>query len=284
MRKLILLSTLVAALGPGAAAASAAKPTYYLSLGDSLAAGYNKDAAGVTRYNGADYTRRVFKQAARKTKGLRLADFSCPGESTQSMQADRGCPLPRSAADDRAQLKRAVSFLKAHKGRVKYVTLSIGANNFTKCLPGGQLDLGCITAGEQQLRTDLPKIDKALRKAAGPKTRIAHLLLYNPYLSFYLQEDKRSYAQLSDALLKKVNQDIRDAGKPYGLRFADGYGAFEAGDFTTPGSWNGQAVPRNVQRACELSQNCLPAPQGNIHPTSAGYAALAKAFVRALRL
>ena len=50
MRRLIILAAMaVAAVAPASASAHAS--SYYLSLGDSLAAGYNKDAKGVTRYS-----------------------------------------------------------------------------------------------------------------------------------------------------------------------------------------------------------------------------------------
>src|SRR6478672_989395 len=74
MRKLPLLTLmlLVAAIGPGAAAASAASKSYDLSLGDSLATGYQKTATGAVVYSKSDYTHLLYKRAAKSTKHLKL--------------------------------------------------------------------------------------------------------------------------------------------------------------------------------------------------------------------
>jgi lysophospholipase L1-like esterase len=286
MRKLPLLTLmlLVAAIGPGAAAASAASNSYDLSLGDSLAAGYQKDATGSVVYSKSDYTHLLFKRAAKSTKHLKLVALGCPGEDTTTFQAG-GCPSPRTPADKTSQLKRAVKFLKQHKGQVKFVTVAIGANNFTKCTPGGAVDLTCVSKGQAALKKDLPVIFRALRKAAGKKTKIAELALYNPYLQFYLRgESYRSLALAADGLLQGVNKDIRAAAKPSKILVADGYKAFDSGDLSTTTLFNGQTVPTAVAKVCTFTQMCLPAPQGNIHPTNAGYQALYTAFRKALKL
>src|SRR4051794_8565690 len=133
MRKILLFLLAAAVLAVPSTADAAKKPRYLLSLGDSLGAGYNKDASGVTRDNGADYSPLPAAKPRKPTSRLRLVNLSCPGESTPSFQRDRGCPLPRVTADDRSQLSRAVEFLKAHRGQVKAVTLSLSSNNFTFC-------------------------------------------------------------------------------------------------------------------------------------------------------
>ncbi|MEA2292982.1 MAG: hypothetical protein QOE86_621 [Solirubrobacteraceae bacterium] len=290
MRKLplFLLMLLVAAIGPGAAAANAAQKktttSYYLSLGDSLATGYQKDATGAVVYSKSDYTHRLFNTARKSTPKLKLQALGCPGEDTTTFQAG-GCPVVRKPADATSQLKRAVAFLKAHKGHVKYVTLAIGANNFTKCTPNGAVDLTCVSAGQATLKQDLPKIFAALRKAAGKNVPIAELALYNPYLQFYLRgTDSRSLALASDGLAQAVNTDIRAAAKGSKLLIADGYKAFDSGNLATTTTFDGQSVPTAVAEVCTFTQMCLPAPQGNIHPTTAGYKALYKAFLKAFKL
>jgi hypothetical protein len=65
---------------------------------------------------------------------------------------------------------------------------------------------------------------------------------------------------------------------------ADGYGAFDSGNFAMTGTYNGQSVPQNVENVCTFTQQCLAAPQGNIHPTDPGYALLGKAFKKVLGL
>src|SRR5690349_4287893 len=100
----IMLAVLAtAALAPGAATAHAATPkkskartAYYVSLGDSLSTGYQKDAAGNVVYDTRhDYTALAFKQARKHYRKLRLKRFGCAGEDTTTFQQG-GCPLART--------------------------------------------------------------------------------------------------------------------------------------------------------------------------------------------
>src|SRR4051794_29345932 len=102
MRKTISITLVVlaalAALAPTAgAAAKKPRTTYYLSLGDSLAAGYYKDPGNVVRYSAVDYTHLLYAKARKKDRHLKLATMGCPGESTATFQQNLGCPGPRSA-------------------------------------------------------------------------------------------------------------------------------------------------------------------------------------------
>ena len=92
----LALSGLVAAAWlalPGAAQASvvpsAAKPTYYVSVGDSYSVGYQPGVGATTGYTG---------YVAKKTH-LTLANFGCGGATTTSIIDTVGCPdvLPHTA-------------------------------------------------------------------------------------------------------------------------------------------------------------------------------------------
>src|SRR5215213_7354755 len=82
-RRLILVAVAICALAvPGAAqAAKASKPTYYVSLGDSYASGYQPQR-GNTR-DGFAY--QLVGKARKRGYDLKLANFGCAGETSESI-------------------------------------------------------------------------------------------------------------------------------------------------------------------------------------------------------
>lgn len=68
---------------PASADARKAKPTYYVALGDSWAAGCVPDAAsGFTacpRGGPAGYVPAIHRSLRARNRGLRLKNFGCPG-------------------------------------------------------------------------------------------------------------------------------------------------------------------------------------------------------------
>jgi hypothetical protein len=269
-RPLLPVLALVVGLGLVAGAPARAKTMYAVSLGDSLATGFELGANGTAVSSPLDYTQRVFARARTRFPGLKQRRFGCVGEDTTTFRFG-SCAGARSEPQRLAQLKRAVMFLQSHRGRVAYVTLSLGAENFTPCITSAGMDAACVTDGQRRLTRDLPPIHRTLRRAAGPRTPIAQLLFYDPYVTFALDPgpDAHRRAAAASAVVRTLNLAIVDAGRAARLRYADGYTAFGAGDVT---------------RACRLTQQCLPPPQANWHPTDAGYAALARAFIRTLGL
>ena len=59
---------------------------------------------------------------------LKLVKLGCPGETTSTMINGGICHY-----DGGSQLKAAVAFLHAHRGRVLLVTIDIGANDPEHC-------------------------------------------------------------------------------------------------------------------------------------------------------
>src|SRR6516165_6933939 len=106
-----LLSVLTVGLGAPPPAAAAHAPTYYVSLGDSYAAGYQPGKGATPGY--ATYV-------AQHT-GLKLANFGCPGATTTSLLTTVGCPvvLPGTAGagglayPTTTQMAAATAFLAA---------------------------------------------------------------------------------------------------------------------------------------------------------------------------
>jgi lysophospholipase L1-like esterase len=284
----------------GAASAAdqhAAKPTYYLALGDSLSRGVQPataplpagDTLGESIATDQGYADDIEAHYAPAFHGtLRLEKLGCPGETTTSMLTGAGspCSYPQGS-----QLAAAVAFLKAHRGEVGLVTLDIGANNVDGCVSDGTISATCVADGVADAQHDLPLILSALRQADGPHTLIVGMNLYDPFLADYLAGTTtggttagETAATESVTLAEQFNRLIASADAAYGARTADVQDAFSTADFTDTADLAGfGSVPLNVDRICAWTWVCAPAPVGpNIHANATGYQVIAAAFERAI--
>jgi len=273
MKVAALLAALVVLALP--ASASAALPRLYLSLGDSLAAGYLSPGQP---YSSQGYADQLF--ALKKTAGANLAlkKLGCPGETTSQMIGGGGhCPYARGS-----QLNDAVAFLKKYGKRVAFVTVDIGANDMLRCNP---TDAACTSAALNAVKTNFPRIVRALRKAAGPDVRlkIASMTYYAPGLALWLTGavGRAQATAYVSSFIAPANASMRSIYSGLGVRTADVAGAFSLTDFTTTTELPGVGtVPINVAKTCTLTSMCT---RQDIHPNAQGYGVIARAFAAALR-
>jgi lysophospholipase L1-like esterase len=155
-----------------AARAEASKATYYLSVGDSLAQGFqpiggphtNSPASGYAQ----GYAEHLWKLARRQFTQLRLEKLGCGVESTATMVANSRCAYPEGS-----QLDAAIAFLDAHRGDVAFITVTLGANDlFVDCN-------GSTACAAQQVGVNLPLILRTLR-AHAPGVPIVGMNYYRP--------------------------------------------------------------------------------------------------------
>jgi lysophospholipase L1-like esterase len=283
----------IAALAP--AAAQAAKPKYYLALGDSLSVGVQPNSAGMSVETQHGYTNQLFAMKRRSIPGLRLYKLGCGGEDTASMLGTGPKTFCQYTGDHRigyskrrrgSQIAAAEKFLREHRGQVAFVTIDIGANDVDGCATGGAVNVACLNAGIASIKNNIPKISKRLRAAAGRSVTIVGMTLYDPFLALYFDPNTRGIAVASPGLAKQVNQSITNGHKRNGVtRVADVSKAFST-DVTTPVTYSGpltnnqpQQVPRNVERICQYTWMCVPRPVGpNIHANATGYGVIANTF------
>lgn len=282
-RAIALISALILTLATGSSVFAAPGSSddhakrYYVSVGDSLAASVQPigDPADLYRTN-EGYAEQLLELASSRWPKLSLVKLGCPGETTQTMLAGGLCEYPHGS-----QLDEAVAFLRAHRQFVAFVTIDIGANDFTCQQPE------CIPAGVARIQQNLPRILAALREAAGPDVPIVGMTLYNPFLATWLLGvEGQAFAQLSAELYLLINGVFRATFETGGALVADVDGAFSSDDFTTivelPGAGE---VPLNVARICQWTWVCAPPPLGpDNHANSAGYAVIAATFASVLGL
>jgi lysophospholipase L1-like esterase len=273
---LVLATAGTAVAAPGSSVDHA--KLYYVSVGDSLAAGVQPigDASDLYRTD-EGYAEQLLQIARAKSPKLSLVKLGCPGETTTTMIGGGICTYPHGS-----QLDEAIAFLRAHQALVAFVTIDIGANDFP-CQAAE-----CVPAGVTAIQNNLPPILAALRDAAGPNVPIVGMTLYNPFLAAWLLgPDGQAYAQFSATeLMGPVNGLLRGLFEGAGVGVADIESAFSSNDFDTlvelPGAGT---VPLNVARICMWTWVCAPAPYGpDNHANTAGYGAIAGAFAVTLGL
>jgi lysophospholipase L1-like esterase len=264
----------VTSAGPHAPA-SQPPPAYYLALGDSLSQGVQPDAAGAsveTRYGYAD---QLYAALRPSHPTLELVKLGCPGETTSTMINGGICHYPGGS-----QLKAAVAFLRAYRGRVLLVTIDIGANDPEHC--GSQTSLSrlasCATTGIPAAVTHLTTIMAALKAAAGPGVRIVGMNYYLPALAEWRDGlPGHVVAWAAERLAATYNDLLDRAYATYGARVANVFGAFDTADFTEQGT-----TPRNVALLCQWTWACAAPPRGpNQHANQAGYQVMARALQQA---
>jgi len=281
MKRFVVLFALVALVAlavAGGRASAASKATYYLSLGDSLAQGYQP--IGGTRSGTViptgyhqGYADQLFKLERDTYTQLQLVKLGCGGESSVSMLY--GSQNPDVAAscgpaafyehqypDGGTQLAEAVAFLEQNRASVAFVTIDIGANDL----------LG--PSGIAPLLTNLPIILRELRAAAGAGVPILGMNYYDPLAPQAWSQGGLPGLQAQVAGIVGFNNLLEEMYAARGDPVADVESAFAVTDFTPV-----DGTPLDVLRECEWTWICTPPPLGpDIHANSAGYGVIAQAF------
>ena len=282
LMKSLVLSLMLAAVPISATAtdpilAPTAEPTWYLALGDSLAAGYQPvgDPANdhMTR---ASYPDQLWLMARGQYPNLQLLNLACPGEDTATIRLDNGrCAYPHGS-----QLAEALAFIDEHRDRLAFITIDIGFNDF-EC----SNDILCVFSGIRNIEQRLPPILADLQ-AAAPDTPIVGMNVYDPFLTYWLDEQTRVQAGQSVVAIEMVNQALAEVYGAVGIPVADVETAFAMDDWRTlvPMAGFGE-IPRNLALLCELTWQCHPPPLGpDRHPNVLGFRVMAEAFARELGL
>jgi lysophospholipase L1-like esterase len=290
MPPLLVLARLLVLLPglPAAAQGAAPERKLYVSLGDSYATGYQPTGPG----QGAG-TRNGFAYllpALARDRGLRLrlVNFGCGGETTTSILQRRSrCATPAvggPAYAGRTQIAAAERFLRANRGRVALITVSIGGNDVTACARGGADPIPCVAQAIERIKTNVRTLTVRLRRAAGPKTRIVGITYPDVILGQWVtgRPEDQALARLSVVAFRElINPALKERYEAVGGRFADvtaATGAYGSLDVLVPDARYGP-IPAPVAQVCRLTYYCQ---YRDIHPRSAGYLVIADLIARTL--
>jgi lysophospholipase L1-like esterase len=276
---LALVATGVAVLVvlPGAAQASKARTTYYVSVGDAYSVGYQPTLGSTSGYTG---------YVAKKTH-LTLVNFGCGGATTTSIIDTVGCPdnLPHTAGavlyPMTTQAAAAEAFITAHRGHIGLITVSIGGNDVTACGAAAN-PIACVGTAVAGIKANVATLAVGLRSAAGPSVPIIGLTYPDVILGQYVYPSlpataaRISLAKLSVVAFKSIiNPALTTAYAPVGGVLVDATaatGAYTPLTRTVRLSPYG-TVPVAVAKVCTLTWYCK---EGNIHATTRGYSLIGK--------
>lgn len=278
MKRLLLFPIAVAAvlIFTGSARADDGPTTYYLSLGDSLAASFQP--------NGDDthgYAEQLYAALKANDPKLELVKLGCGGESTVSMRHGSqlptvvlSCATPKSYKTvlypKGTQLAEAISFLKAHKGKVALVTLDIGANDLSRLDAQGNVvtclfePAGCATQTARMVE-NLTAILADLRAAAGPDVRIVGMSYYDVFAPLCVSDPSLLFVC---SRVDAINASLVDSYAAAGVPIADVAGEFENDNLANAAA-----------HVCARTWFCV---LGDVHANTAGYGVIAQAFEQAL--
>jgi len=280
---LTTLTFLLAVLGTGAvggggpAGAASRTPTYYVSLGDSYAVGYQPGLGATPGY--ASYVA--------KHTHLTLANFGCAGATTTSLLHTVGCPavLPNTAGGmsypTTTQIAAAVAFITQHKGHIGLITVSIGGNDVVPCAESSN-PISCVGTAVTSIKTNVTFTASLLRAAAGPKVPIIGSTYPDVILGLYVHPTHPapaaavSLAKVSVSAFKLlVNPALSKSYASAGGAFVDvtkATGAYTSLTRTVRTKTYGK-IPVAVASVCTLTWYCA---KGDIHPMNAGYTLIGK--------
>jgi lysophospholipase L1-like esterase len=289
------------ALAPAAGAHGVG--TTYLALGDSLAYGYHQ-----AQFE-EELATKGFAEAANFDDGyvddfgaalklanpnLKIINDGCPGETTETMihgsgvgpefcaGGPTGTPFPKAFlhhAYPGTQLEDALAIAK--EPGVGTITLDIGANDILQFLEhtcGFPAAFNCTEAEvEAEIGHVVANIGSILGqlRAAAPSAKIIFVSQYNPFPTV-LQPEGRG-----DATVEALNGAIKSVAANFGVKFANTarvinfsgtHGGPEAGDIPTVCAFTAMCPGGTFNPA---------SPEADIHPTKAGYAAMAGVVVAA---
>lgn len=251
-----------------AAVALAASPvpapgSTYLAAGDSMTA----RAAIPT------YPTTVAADLRRRQPRLRVRRLGCSGITAAEMMDGGGCAYPEGS-----QLAAAVADLRARRGRVELVTLTIGANDVFSCIAA--VDRACLRERLPGVQANVRTIARRLRAAAVNGTRFVGTTYHDPFLGYWVQPrpDGRDVARASVPLVVELNRALASAYRAEGYRVADVGANFRITDFAISG---GATLPRNVGLTCRLTLSCPTDPAAfDIHPNRVGYERIGRLVLR----
>jgi lysophospholipase L1-like esterase len=298
-RLFVVAAVLVAfgALALAPAAGANGPGSTYLALGDSLAYGYHqaqfqnelKEKGFVNPANFNDgYVDDFGATLKLLNPKLKIVNDGCPGETTETFikgsgvgpeycaGGPTGSPFPKAFLHHPypgTQLADALAIAK--EAGTGTITLDIGANDILQFLShtcGFPVTFSCTEAEVEaeigHVVTNVGVILAQLR-AAAPKAKIVFVSQYNPYPTVLKPEGR------GDATVEALNTAIKGVAAGFNVKFANTarvinfsgtHGGPEAGDIPTVCLFTAMCPGGTFNPA---------SPEADIHPTKAGYAAMA---------
>jgi lysophospholipase L1-like esterase len=265
-----------------------AKSEYYLSVGDSYAAGYQPIASAMKGRDTAGFAYQVIRLAQSRGHHFKLVNFGCGGATTSAVIEQVGCSVsnPGPDTDDYPKMTQANAvdqFIARHVGHIGLITVSIGGNDILPCSSAAIL-LSCVSSALPAIKSNVTTLLAGLRRAAGPNVPIIGLTYPDVFLGLYSSKvpGSKNLAILSvGAFRTLLNPTLATMYTSIGAHFIDvtqATGAYTPlSEMTRDGKYG--TIPLAVADVCSLTYECQ---LQDVHPTTKGYALIAHLIEKAL--
>ena len=142
MAALSAVAVVLALAGTAAGLGTKGPQSYYLALGDSIAYGFDPGKGHRPSPSDTGYVDLFAAQLRKLSPKIAVVNYGCPGESSVTF-ARGGCPYLREGGTLHdpfrgSQLKAALAFLRAHRGKVSPITLTLWGNDLAPLTAKGK--------------------------------------------------------------------------------------------------------------------------------------------------
>jgi len=263
--------------------------SYYVAVGASESVGYQPTLANPHgEHTDMGYANDLAGAEAVRWPGLSLIEIGCPGitaeaalDGTAKNAASESiagktvhCNYPAGS-----EVATAVRIIRQRADRTVLVTVDLGFNDVAPCLRHETVDSACVTLGLAEINQALPEVLSRLRSAGGSHMLIVGLEHSDPYLATSLRGEP-AFAHESQQVIDRLNGELAAIYTSKGALVANVPAAYGTSN-TTPTTLVGHgSVPEGIARDCALTWMC--GSLHNLHPTDAGYRAIAAAIGAAI--
>ncbi|MGZ4229744.1 MAG: hypothetical protein ACXVTC_26415 [Solirubrobacteraceae bacterium] len=193
--------------------------------------------------------------------------------SGNASDSGAGCLRGADARPGAGSPRRAVRFLRRHRGKVGLLTIDICGNDIgAACGTGLAVTVECARSALVTTGANVAKIAHELRAAAGRHTPIAAMNYYDPGLALWLQPSSRALVPRTVSIVDSLNRTLARAYRSGSaeIAVADVATAFATHDLRhKTGLGRHGRVPVAVANICRYTGACL-SPQDN-HGTALGW-------------
>ena len=254
---------------------------FYLALGDSLTFGFQPNGD----FNDG-FAQQWFAKL-RSEGSRRLINYGCPGATTLDFVELPGStcmPTPHTPYTE-TQLDAGEDFIEVHRGKVSPVSLDIGPNDLVQaisaaitfssyppaCTVNGAIARPVIRAAVKNIQHKiLPELVRALTGPGGHRT--GDLVIMNLY------DPLQNVCPATVPYVEEFNEELAEAAAQFRVPVVDVFKAFGGEGVRSPYRYFNPRICTYTWYtvACQGQQQ----PTNDIHPTTLGYAVIARAFNR----
>jgi lysophospholipase L1-like esterase len=288
---LILIVGLCSYMVRAGASNAADSSKYYVSIGDSYAAGYRPDGAGSGSTSRDGFAYQLMSALNADRNDWKLANFGCSGETAYAMAFEVGCAPAALAPDgiqyrDDPQAIAAVEFIAEHRDNIGLVTIAMGGNDLLRCLgkPDSRAGQACAEESVPKVVGSLDALLAKLRGEVGHEVPIVGISYINVFLADAMSDDPvvQERANWSRVLFENyLNPALRQMYSKYNATFIDttalAGGYMPATEKTSTPELG--TVTASIGRVCALTYYCS---DRDVHPDRAGHALIASAVENAI--